>query len=59
MTMINLIALFNLVASSSLWEVTPSYLWEVAPSCLWEVVPVVFGNWLPSEVFGDEVETHD
>ena len=34
-----LIALFNLVASSSLWEVAPSYLREVAP--------LVFGKWLP------------
>lgn len=34
-----LIALFNVVASSSRWEVVPSYLWEVAPSSLWEVTP--------------------
>ena len=58
MTMINLFALFKLVASSYLWEVAPSYLWEVAPSYLWEVAPSTYKSpWITHALgFGDEVE---
>ena len=48
MIVMNLFALFNLVASSYLWEVAPSYLWEVTPSYLWEVAPSYLWEVAPS-----------